>query len=280
MINLKEKAFKKFIIYFILMLGVFSILFPMYLTIITSLKTPEETTKSFFSLPTSFSLNNFKEVIHESKYFTYVSNSITITVISALIIAIFVPLTAYPLARKMKDKKYFKFIYYYIVMGVFIPFQVIMVPVVKNLSRMHLLNKTGLILMYVTMALCQGVFLCVSYIKSLPKELEEAAYIDGCNTLQVFLKIIYPLMKPMTSTVVMLNSLWIWNDFLMPLLILNKTKLSWTLPLFQYNFKTQYTCNYNLAFASFLLAMLPIIVLYAFIQRYIISGITSGSVKN
>jgi len=279
-IRLKAKLFKKIILYMLLLAGVLVILFPMYLTIITALKTTEETTKSFFAFPKSFYLGNFSEVIHSSKYFSYVFNSVIITSVSAFIIGIFVPLTAYPLARKMADKKYFKFLYYYIVMGVFIPFQVIMVPAVKNLSRMHLLNRTGLIMMYVTMALCQGIFLCVSYIKSLPKELEEAAKIDGCNTVQTFFLIVFPLMKPMTSTVVILNSLWIWNDFLMPLLVLNKSKASWTLPLFQYNFKSEYTFNYSLAFASFLLAMLPIIILYAFIQRYIISGITNGAVKN
>jgi raffinose/stachyose/melibiose transport system permease protein len=141
------------------------------------------------------------------------------------------------------------------------------------------MNRRGLVLIYITYALCQGVFLFVAYFKSVPLEIEEAAEIDGCGILRTFFQIIYPLVKPMTATVIILNTLWIWNDFLLPLLILNKQASFWTLPLFQYNFKSQFSFDYNLAFASFLFSIVPMLVFYGFLQKYIIKGLTAGSVK-
>lgn len=255
------------------------VLFPMYLTLVTAFKTPEESARNFFALPSSFYLGNFIEVVKRSNYLMYVFNSFFITVISVAVIAIFTPMVSYSIARNMQHSKYYSFLYYYLVIGIFIPFQVIMVPLVKQVTNLGLLSKYGLIILYISFSLMQAVFLFVGYIKTVPVDVEESAFIDGCNVWQVFSKIVYPLIKPMTATVIIVNSLWIWNDFLLPLLILNKTKSNWTLPLFQFNFKSQYTFDYNLAFASFLLAMLPIVILYAFLQKYIVDGLTSGAVK-
>jgi len=259
--------------------GVVLVLFPMYLTIVTAFKTPEESARNFFALPSSLYLGNFAEVIKRSNYLMYVFNSFFITVVSVAVIAIFTPMVSYSIARNMQHSKYYSFLYYYLVIGIFIPFQVIMIPLVKQVTTLGLLSKYGLIILYISFSLMQAVFLFVGYIKSVPIDVEESAFIDGCNVWQVFIKIVYPLIKPMTATVIIVNSLWIWNDFLLPLLILNKTKNNWTLPLFQFNFKSQYTFDYNLAFASFLLAMLPIVILYAFLQKYIVDGLTSGAVK-
>jgi raffinose/stachyose/melibiose transport system permease protein len=154
-----------------------------------------------------------------------------------------------------------------------------MVPLAHFTSKTGLMNSRGLILIYITYALCQGVFLFVAYFKAVPSEIEEAAEIDGCGVVSSFFRIVYPLVKPMTATIIILNTLWIWNDFLLPLIILNKQASFWTLPLFQYNFKSQFTFDYNLAFASFLFSIVPMLIFYAFLQRYIIEGLTAGSVK-
>ena len=259
--------------------GALIVLFPLYLTVVTAFKTPEESARNFFALPSSLYFGNFIEVVKRSNYLMYVFNSFFITIISSLVIAVFAPMVSYCIARNMKHSRYYSFLYYYLVMGIFVPFQVIMVPLVKQVTNLGLLSKYGLIILYITFSLMQGVFLFVGYIRTVPLDVEESAFIDGCNVWQVFRRIIYPLIIPMTATVTIVNSLWIWNDFLLPLLILNKTKMNWTLPLFQFNFKSQYTFDYNLAFASFLLAMLPIAVLYVFLQRYIVEGLTSGAVK-
>ena len=123
-------------------------------------------------------------------------------------------------------------------------------------------------------------FLLVNYIRNVPVDLEEAAYIDGCTTVQAYVRIVLPLLKPMTSTVIVLNALWIWNDFQMPLMILNKLPDTWTLPLFQYNFKSQYSFDYNMAFASYLIAMIPVLIAYICAQKHIVEGLTAGAVKS
>lgn len=267
-------------IYSLLAVGMIIILFPLYLTIITALKTPSESARNFFALPSSIYLGNFKAVLSRANFGIYVVNSVVITGVSLFIISFLLPMVSYAIARNMESKRYYKFLLGYFTLGMFIPFQVIMIPVTKLMSQLHLMNKTGLIILYITFSFIQGVFLYVGYIKTLPYELEEAAYIDGCTAWKAYWKIILPLLKPMSATVFIMNALWIWNDFLLPLLILNKSPKYWTLQLFQYNFKSQYTFDYNLAFSSFLMCMIPIIVVYIFMQKNIISGLTSGAVKS
>lgn len=275
-----KNRIKGIVSYSALLVGMVIILFPLYLTIITALKTPAESAKSFFALPSSFYLGNFKSVLSRANFGTYVMNSVVITGISLLIISFLLPMVSYAIARNMHKKKYYKFLLAYFTVGMFIPFQVIMIPVTRLMTQLHLLNKAGLIILYLTFSFIQGVFLYVGYIKTLPYDLEEAAYIDGCTAWKAYWKIIMPLLKPMSATVFIMNALWIWNDFMLPLLILNKSPKFWTLQLFQYNFKSQYSFDYNLAFSSFLMCMIPIIVVYIFMQKHIISGLTNGAVKS
>lgn len=265
--------------YTLLLLGMVLILSPIYLAIITALKTPAESASNFFALPSGLYLGNFIEVINRASFETYVLNSVVITGVSLLFISILLPMVSYSIARNLK-KKYYKFLLGYFTIGMFIPFQVIMIPVTKLMSQLNLLNKAGLILLYLTFSFIQGVFLYVGYIKTLPFDLEEAAYIDGCTVIRAYWMIILPLLKPMSATIFIMNALWIWNDFLLPLLMLNRSPKFWTLQLFQYNFKSQYSFDYNLAFSSFLMCMIPIIIVYIFMQKNIISGLTSGAVKS
>ena len=120
----------------------------------------------------------------------------------------------------------------------------------------------------------------VNYIQSLPYEVEEAARIDGCNTFQVYTKIVLHLIGPMLATLIVMDTLWFWNDFQLPLMILNKSPDYWTLPLFQYNFKSEYSFNYTMAFTAYFMCMFPMLIVYALGQKYIISGLTAGAVKS
>lgn len=261
-----------------LVIGLICILIPLYVTLVTALKTPAESSANFFALPASLYLENFKKILTNTGFSTYVFNSFLITAGSLLGIVIFLPMLSYAIARNM-GKKYYRFLFVYFTIGIFIPFQVIMIPVTKLMTSLSFLNQGGLILLYITFSAIQGVFLYVGYMKTIPFELEQAAYIDGCNVWQAYFKIFLPLLKPMTATILVTNGLWIWNDFLLPLLILNRSDKYWTLQLFQYNFKSQYSFDYNLAFASFCLSMIPIIVFYAFGQKAMIAGLTAGAVK-
>ncbi|CAM4481489.1 MAG: carbohydrate ABC transporter permease [Paenibacillus macerans] len=266
--------------YILLSAGLVVIFLPLYLTVITAFKTSKESARNFFAFPSELYLGNFQEVLFNNNFFQFFSNSVLITLVSILLILLVVPLTAYAISRNM-NKWYFKTLYILFIMGIIIPFQVIMLPVTRLMTELDLLNRFGLILLYVTYALTQGVFLYVGYIRTtIPKELEEAAEVDGCSKFRTYRSVIFPLLAPLTATVIIVNSFWIWNDFLLPLLILNKSETFWTLPLFQYNFKSQYSFNYNLAFASFVMTVIPIMLVYVFFQKQIIAGLTGGAVKS
>ncbi len=242
------------------------------------MKTAAESSQNFFSLPSGIYLENFKKVIQKSDFFVYMRNSIIITLISLCGEILLVPAFSYAVSRN-KHKPFFKAIYYMTIIGLFIPFQVVMLPTVKLLSKINLLSMGGVILLYLTYTLKKGVFLVVGYMDNISIELEQSAYLDGCSRFQVYRLIIFPLLTPILATLLIVDGLWIWNDFLMPLLILNQDSQAWTLPLFQAQFKNQYSFDFNLAFASFLLSMMPIIIFYIFMQRNIMSGITNGALK-
>lgn len=262
----------------LLVCGLLLILFPLYLVVINAFKTLDEAGRNFFALPERLNPNNFIELFTNSNYWVFLRNSLKITVISVSLILILVPSVSYAVARNF-EKRYYKTVYYYLLMGLFIPSQVIMLPVTKMMTRFNMLNHTGLIILYAAFSLTQGVFLFVNYIRGLPYEIEESAQIDGCGVFGTYVRIVLPLVKPMLSTLLIMDTLWIWNDFMLPLLMLNRAQDIWTLPLFQYNFKTEYSFNYTMAFTAYLLAMLPMLVIYCFGQKYIIKGLTAGSVK-
>lgn len=262
----------------LLLSGLFLILMPLFLVVINSFKTLEEAGRNFFAFPSSFNLNNFKELFQNNNYWIFARNSLIISVISVTFILVLVPAVSYSIARNY-TKRYYKSIYYYLLMGLFIPSQVIMLPVTKLMTNLNLLNRTGLILLYLAFSLTQGVFLFVNYIKGLPYEIEESAFMDGCNVFQTYTRIVLPLIKPMISTLLIMDLLWIWNDFMLPLLILNRSQELWTLPLFQYNFKTEYSFDYTMAFTAYLMSMLPMLIVYCLGQKHIIKGLTAGSVK-
>lgn len=262
----------------LILAGLILILFPLFLVLINSLKTLPEATKSFFALPSSLNFSNYKELFGNSNYVTFLKNSVIITIVSITLILILVPSVSYAIARNM-DHKYYRAVYFYILLGLFIPSQVVMLPVTKMMSSLNLLRPLGIIILYASFSLTQGVFLFVNYYKGLPYEIEESAQIDGCSVMQTYVRIVLPLAKPMISTITIMDVLWIWNDFMLPLLILNRSQNIWTLPLFQYNFKTEYSFDYTMAFTAYLISMLPMLIVYCLGQKNIIKGLTAGSVK-
>ena len=274
-----NKKLGNFFSYVFLTIGVFIIFFPLYITIVTSMKTPEEMSSNFFGLPSSFYLQNYADVISKAHFGSFVFTSLFTTFFSLIGIAIFVPLVSYAIARNYK-KRYYRFIYVLFVAGAFVPFTVVMVPQIKLMSRLSAMNMYGLVLLYWVFALSEGCLLTVSYVNSIPTDLDEAAFIDGAGVLRTFFVIIYPMMKPIISAVLIMDALWIWNDFQLPLLMLNASEDMWTLPLFEYNFKNKYSTNYTMAFAAFLLSSLPILVFYLIAQKQIINGLTNGAIKS
>lgn len=258
--------------------GLFLILFPLYLVVINSFKTLEEAGKNFFALPSGLNFDNFIELFSNSQYWVHLKNSLYVSSVSMILVLILVPSVSYAITRNF-HKKYYKFVYCFLLMGLFIPAQVVMLPVTKTMTKLNMLSHEGLILLYAAFSLTQGVFLFVNFMRGLPYEIEEAAQIDGCSVFQTYVRIVLPLVKPMIATITILDLLWFWNDFMLPLLMLNRSRDIWTLPLFQYNFKTEYSFNYTMAFTAYLMAMLPMLIIYCLGQKYIIKGLTAGSVK-
>lgn len=265
----------------VLILGCVTVFFPLYMTIIIAFKQPSEMTNDIagaLSLPQQFSISNFKEAMKVTNFWHSLSNSVIITVIT-IVLSVLVHSTAgYVIGRNMARKKTYKLIYFYIVSGMFVPFAILMMPLVKQTSQMGLSNKLGVILLYLVFYMPMNVMLYSGYLKNIPLSLEEASEIDGASTWKTYWTIIFPMMKPMHATVAILTALGTWNDTMTPLVILSDVNDT-TLPLAQLNFQTQFGANYNLAFASYLLALIPLLIFYVICQKQIIGGVANGAVK-
>lgn len=265
--------------YLILFGGILLMFIPLIMTIISSFKPTKEITGNFFGLPEEWTLRNY-QTLFEDGIVQHFTNSAIITVIGVGLIIALIPMAAFSIARHMDRKRIFSVMYMLLIIGIFVPFQVIMIPMTKLMSTLGLTNMTGLIILYLAYAVPQTLFLYTGYIKTIvPRDMDEAAEIDGCGKFTMYWKIIFPLMKPMHATVLIINALWIWNDFLLPLLILNRDQKLWTLPLFQYNYQGMYFSDYGPSFASYVVGIIPILIVYLIFQKNIISGMTSGAVK-
>lgn len=255
-----------------------AILFPLYMTVVIAFKNAQETALSVFSIPTTFHLENFTKAIKVTNFFRAFKNSGTITIVTVIFTLMTNSMVAYAIARNLNKRKFFKFLYFYFISALFIPFPIIMLPIVKMSAQFHFNNPYGLIFLYIVYGISFNLFVYIGYIKSLPVALDEAATVDGCNPWTTFWKIIFPLMAPINATIAIITCLWAWNDFLLPLILLNRPEMM-TLPLAQYAFQSTFGVDYNLAFASYLMALTPMIVVYIFAQKWILTGVTNGAVK-
>jgi raffinose/stachyose/melibiose transport system permease protein len=255
----------------------FTILIPLYFAVVTALKTPDQLGGAGFGLPDGIQWSNFKDAWNLTDFPTAALNSAIITVGAVVLTLLTNSMVAYAIARNM-DRRFFRGLYFYFVSALFVPFPIIMLPVAKQTALLQMDNRIGLIILYVVYGLAFNIFIFTAYINSIPRELEEAAAIDGASVWGTFWRVIFPLLAPMNATVGILTCLWAWNDFLLPLVILSDPG-SATLPLVQYVFQSQFQTNYPVAFASYLMAMAPLFVVYVFAQRWVISGVTRGAVK-
>ena len=265
----------------LLIIGLITVVFPLYMTIIIAFKQPSEMTNSIsgiLSLPKSWSLNNFKEAMEVTDFWHSLGNSILITLITVVLSILIHSLLGYAIGRNKARNKFYKGIYFYVVSGMFVPFAILMMPLVKQTAQMGLDNMAGVILLYVVFYMPMNVLLYSGYLTNIPMALEEAACVDGASTWRTYWKVIFPIMKPMHATVAVLTALGTWNDVMTPLVIMSGTGNN-TLPLAQLNFQTQFGTNYNLAFASYLLALLPILIFYLICQKQILNGVVNGAVK-
>ncbi|MDY5987216.1 carbohydrate ABC transporter permease [Sporofaciens sp. SGI.106] len=279
--NKKVKAKVNWPITALLIAGLITVAFPLYMTIVIAFKKPSEMTNDvagILSLPKSWSLENFAEAMRVTDFWHSLGNSLIITVLAVGISIILHSMLGYVIGRNKAKSKFYKFIYLYVVSGMFVPFAILMMPVVKQTAQLGLANMAGVILLYVVFYMPMNVLLYSGYLTNIPLALEEAAYVDGANTWTTYWKVIFPIMKPMHATVAVLTALGTWNDVMTPLVVMSGEGGT-TLPLAQLNFQTQFGTNYNLAFASYLLALLPILIFYLICQKQILNGVVNGAVK-
>ena len=264
-----------------LILGLSTIIFPLYMTVMIAFKQPSEMTNSIsgiLSLPKTWSLANFREAMVVTDFWRSLGNSLLITAATVALSLALHSLMGYALGRNKAHSKFYSFVYLFIVSGMFVPFAILMMPLAKQTAELHLANWAGVIILYVVFYMPMNILLYSGYLVNIPIALEEAARVDGASTWTTYWKIIFPIMKPMHATVAVLTALAVWNDVMTPLVIMAGSGKN-TLPLAQLNFQSQFGTNYNLAFASYLLSLAPILIFYVICQKQILNGVVNGAVK-
>lgn len=272
-----QRNINKVIIFTVCALLFMLYVFPFILILINSFKTRLEVVADPLSLPQSFDFSNYIEAFQTMNYGSAVINSLIITTVSVIVIILFSSMLAYFLVRY--NWKINKIIFMALVASMIIPFQSVMIPFVTIFGNIGLLNSRGmLIYFYLGFGISMATFMFHGFIKSIPIELEEAAIIDGANRFQVFFKVVLPMLKPTTATIAILDVLWVWNDFLLPSLVLVNDNVR-TLPLSTFYFFGKYTANYNVAMAALVLVLLPVLIFYFVMQKRIIAGVVDGAIK-
>ena len=265
----------------LLILGCVTIFFPLYMAVIIAFKQPSEMTNDIagaLSFPETWSFSNFAEAMEVTDFWNSLGNSLLLTITTVVLALVIHSLAGYAIGRSMAKSKFYNWVYLYIVSGMFVPFAILMMPLVKQTAQMGVANRAGVVILYTVFYLPMNLLLYSGYLKNIPMALEEAAHVDGSTTWSTYWKIIFQIMKPMHATVAVLTAMSTWNDVMTPLVIMSGTGKN-TLPLAQLNFQTQFGTNYNLAFASYLLALLPILIFYLICQKQILNGVVNGAVK-
>lgn len=258
-------------------------LFPIYIVLVNSFKNRSELYENMLALPHSLSFEFFAKAMEKMNFLRAFGNSLLITVVSIAVIIVLASMTAWMFVRT--DNRLSRILFMVFVATMIIPFQTIMMPLMQvmgwvrdNLHISMLNSLGGLIYMNIGFGTSMAVFLYHGFVKSIPVSLEEAATIDGCNKFKVFWKIVFPMLKPTTVTVMILDVIWIWNDYLLPSLVLSSKSLR-TIPLSTASFFGQFTIEWNLAMAGLMLTITPVIIFYLSAQKYIVKGVAAGAVK-
>lgn len=275
----RKKKIAHALMWIVLLILFLCFIFPFFLVLINVFKSKGDITTDPLALigAHGFTLKNFPEAIRKMNFLTVFGNSLIITVSSTLLTIVLSSMTAFVIVRNQKWKLC-TLVFSLMIASMVIPFQVLMVPLVTVYGGV-LNARITLILMHVGFSMSMAVFMFHGSIKTnIPLELEEAATIDGCNRWKTYWKVVFPLLKPTIATVGIINAMAYWNDYLLPSLVLKKKDL-YTIPIATQAFYGTYSTDIGLIMAALLLAMLPILILYVFLQRYIVEGVTSGAVK-
>lgn len=252
-------------------------IYPVFFALISAFKSNGDILKNPAALPTSLYVQNFKDLFEQSDFATAILNSVILTVVSEVLIVCIVPLAAYGIERR--KSRMTSLIYTYFLAGMMIPFHLYMFPLFKEMKIFHLFgNMSGVIVCCVSGAVPFGCLLYCSFLKGIPIEIEEAAMIDGCTPFQTFWKVTFPLLGPCTGSMIILNGLSIWNDYLMPYLVLPSGKAK-TITVEIAAFVGQYSARWDIVFAGTIISIVPALIIFCAFQKYFVKGVTAGAAK-
>ena len=275
---MKERAFNTAFFFILLLLSVLFI-FPVFIVLLNSFKLKFSIATAPFVLPNSetFSgLENYITGINSTGFLSAIGWSLFITVFSVAVLIIFTSMTAWYIVRVKTAGT--KILYLSLVFSMIVPFQMVMFTMSKIANTLHLDNPLGIVFIYLGFGAGLSVFMFSGFIKTVPKTIEEAATIDGCNTLEVFWLVVFPILKPTAITVAILNTMWIWNDYLLPYLVIGKDYK--TIPIAVQYLKGGYgAVDMGAMMAMLVLSIIPVVVFYLICQKYIIKGVAAGAVK-
>ena len=268
---------RRWLFVFMLYLITIAYLYPFYMVLIMSVKLPDELLFNPLAIPKSFHFENFVQAWVKMDFFRKFINSFVITIFSTVSIALIASMASFTMAKRAN--RFYTFLYYFFIAGLMIPFYMTLTSLMKLMRDLNLLNSLwGIIIVYVGRSLPFSVLMYVGFIRGVPNEIIDSANIDGCGPLRTFFSIVFPMVKTVTSTVIILNVLAIWNDFLLPLLALTRSRMQ-TIPVVLRIFWGENQFEWNLTFSAFLLSMLPLMIFYFVLQKSIVEGVAAGALK-
>lgn len=251
------------------------VIIPLVVLFLNSFKTSGEANRMNLSLPTEWVFENYATVIEQGKLISSFFNGLIYATCSVVVIVILVSAASFVISRNQKGIN--KFLYYFIISGIAMPIN--NVALMKVMQGLHLVNtRVGIILLYAAINIPLSLFLAYGFVGTIPREIDEAAVLDGCTPVKLFLKVIAPLLKPIISTLFVLDFMAVWNDFTMPLYYLNNSS-KWPMTLAVYNFFGAFENSWNLVAADIMLTLLPVLIVFILGQKYIVGGVAAGSVK-
>lgn len=273
----KKQLIQNVICYFLLAAAAVFWLFPLFMALINSFKTNGELLTNVMSFPTSLHFENYTRTIEKMHYLRSFRNTVVLSGLSVSMMILFSALAGWRLCRT--KTKLSSFIFSMFVFSMLIPFSSIMIPLYKVVLALKIKNSLlGLSFVYAGLGVSMAVFLYHGFVKGIPQELEEAAAIDGGSRMKIFFLIILPLLKPITATICITNVLWVWNDFLLPLIVISDNK-KYSLLLSTNTLFGQYSSDWTAILSALILAAIPVIIFYALFQKQILKGIADGAVK-
>lgn len=252
-------------------------IYPVLFALISAFKSNGDILKNPIAFPTTLYVQNFKELFSQSDFGTAIMNSAILTVVSEFLIVCIVPMAAYGIERR--KSKITELIYIFFLTGMMIPFHLYMFPLFREMKMFGIFGTmVGPIVCYISGSIAFGCLLYCSFLKGIPLEIEEAAMIDGCTPFQTFWRVTFPLLTPCTGSMIILNGLGIWNDYLMPYLVLPSNKAK-TITVEIAAFVGQYTARWDIVFAGTVISIVPALIIFCLFQRYFVKGITAGAAK-